>query len=80
AIKKNGTIFTRGAKRVSKILVVMAKLALTVLAARKTANGMYPIFVRIAAKKEKAQHSYYYKNRFHILLHCAGLSPCWLNL
>lgn len=31
----------------------MAKLALTVLAARKTANGMYPIFVRIAAKKEK---------------------------
>ena len=32
----------------------MAKLALTVLAARKTANGMYPIFVRIAAKKEKA--------------------------
>lgn len=32
----------------------MAKLALTVLAARKAANGMYPIFVRIAAKKEKA--------------------------
>ena len=32
----------------------MAKLSLTVLAAKKTANGMYPIFVRIAAKKEKA--------------------------
>ena len=32
----------------------MAKLALAVLAARKAANGMYPIFVRIAAKKEKA--------------------------
>lgn len=32
----------------------MAKLALAVLAARKSANGMYPIFVRIAAKKEKA--------------------------
>ena len=32
----------------------MAKLSLTVLAAKKTANNMYPIFVRIAAKKEKA--------------------------
>lgn len=32
----------------------MAKLALAVLEARKAANGMYPIFVRIAAKKEKA--------------------------
>ena len=32
----------------------MSKLALAVLAARKAANGMYPIFVRIAAKKEKA--------------------------
>lgn len=32
----------------------MAKLALAVLAARKAANGMYPIFVRISAKKEKA--------------------------
>ena len=32
----------------------MAKLALAVLAARKAANNMYPIFVRIAAKKEKA--------------------------
>lgn len=35
-------------------LIVMAKLSLTVLAAKKTANNMYPIFVRIAAKKEKA--------------------------
>ena len=41
-------------KRVSQNLIVMAKLSLTVLAAKKTANGMYPIFVRIAAKKEKA--------------------------
>lgn len=32
----------------------MAKITATVLAARKSANGMYPIFVRIAAKKEKA--------------------------
>lgn len=32
----------------------MAKLSLTVLAAKKAANGMHPIFVRIAAKKEKA--------------------------
>lgn len=32
----------------------MAKISATVLAARKSAEGMYPIFVRIAAKKEKA--------------------------
>lgn len=39
----------------------MAKLALTVLAAKKAANGMYPIFVRIAAKKEKAYIKTIYK-------------------
>lgn len=32
----------------------MAKISATVLAARKSASGMYPIFIRIAAKKEKA--------------------------
>ncbi len=40
----------------------MAKISATVLAARKSAEGTYPIFVRIAAKKEKA----YIKTQYEI--------------
>lgn len=40
----------------------MAKISAAVLAARKSANGTYPIFIRIAAKKEKA----YVKTQYEI--------------
>lgn len=40
----------------------MAKLALAVLAARKAANGMYPIFVRISAKKRKGIYQNHVRN------------------
>lgn len=39
----------------------MAKISAAVLAARKSANGTYPIFIRIAAKKEKAYIKAQYK-------------------